>query len=135
MASLADAEAISEAIEDAGFPRLRHLDRDRPKPADPDPERWRKQVHVGADPGRAVNLHVRVAGSPGWRYALLFRDWLRAEPEARAEYARLKLRLAARYADDLATEHYAAAKEPWFTEAFPRAEQWALRTGWSTPST
>jgi dephospho-CoA kinase len=134
VASLADAEAISNALGDAGFPRLRHIDRDRPKPADPDPERWRKQVHVGADPVRAVNLHVRVAGSPGWRYTLLFRDWLCAEPGPRAEYARLKLRLAAQYADDTTTEHYAEAKEPWFTEAFPRAEQWATRTGWTPPA-
>jgi dephospho-CoA kinase len=133
VSSLADADAVGAALGDAGFPVLPEFTRDDPKPSDPDPEHWRKRVHGGADPGRPVNLHVRVAGSPGWRYALLFRDWLRAEPEPRAEYAELKRRLAALHGDDSTIAHYAQAKQPWFTEAFPRAEQWALRTGWSPP--
>lgn len=134
VASLADAEAVGGALGDAGFPVLPQFTRDEPTPADPNPEHWRKRVHGGADPGRAVNLHVRVAGSPGWRYALLFRDWLRAESEPRAEYARLKHGLATRYADDGTIARYADAKQPWLREASLRAEQWATRTGWTPPT-
>jgi dephospho-CoA kinase len=49
-----------------------------------------KRYHGGADPARRVHLHVRALGSPGWRFALLFRDWLRAVPEERAAYLAAK---------------------------------------------
>jgi hypothetical protein len=42
-----------------------------------------------------ANVHVRVAGSPNERYALLFRDYLRAERPARDAWAEFKTRLAA----------------------------------------
>ena len=35
--------------------------------------------HGGADPGRPVRVVLRPAGSPAWRAALLWRDWLRAD--------------------------------------------------------
>lgn len=128
VASLDDADRIRTALEDAGYPYRPAFDADRPKSSDPDPAHWRKRVHTSADPGRAVNLHVREAGSPGWRYALLFRDWLRAEPDEAAAYEAEKLRLAA--AHPTAGE-YADVKEQWLDAALPRAEAWAARTGWS----
>ena len=39
--------------------------------------------YASADPGRPARCRCRV-GSPGWRGALRVRDWLRAEPQARA---------------------------------------------------
>ncbi|WP_253778108.1 dephospho-CoA kinase [Goodfellowiella coeruleoviolacea] len=131
VASLAEADALAEPLAEAGFPLVPELDRDDPQAIDPDPEHWRKRLHCGADPGRRVNLHVRVQGSPGWRSALLFRDWLRAEPRARADYQRLKTELARVHAGDDTTAHYTEAKKPWFDEWLPRAEQWAARTGWA----
>jgi dephospho-CoA kinase len=132
--SMADADTIADALGSAGFPRRDGIDRDNPKPPGSglDPGRWHKRFHQAADPGRLVNLHVRVAGSPGWRYALLFRDWLLADADARAEYLELKRRAAAANPDDSVA--YAEAKEPWFDEALPRAERWAERAGW-TPRT
>jgi len=44
---------------------------------------------------RATNVHVRVQGGPNQRYALLFRDYLRAHLAGRSAYAELKRRLAA----------------------------------------
>jgi dephospho-CoA kinase len=126
--SLADAEAIAGALGAAGFPHLPGFDFDDPKPGYPDPEQWRKRVHTNADPGRRVNLHLRVAGSPGWRQTLLFRDWLRAEPVVRSEYDQLKRRLVKEEVD---IEGYVAGKRPWFDTALPRAEEWARRTGWA----
>jgi dephospho-CoA kinase len=58
---------------------------------------------------------------------LLLRDWLRADPAVRAEYAALKRRLAG---TGLTSSGYAAAKEPWFDQVWPRARQWATDTGW-----
>jgi len=112
-----------------------HANADTPKSLDPDPPRWEKRFHANADPGRPVNLHVRVAGSPGWRYALQFRDWLRAEPSALAIYEAHKRELAAKHAEDHGTTGYADAKEPWFTDvAWPLMNEWSDRTGWQPPS-
>lgn len=90
-----------------------------------------KRMIASADPASIVHGHVRVVDSPAWRLALLFRDWLRAEPEALAEYAAAKTALSA---EGLTTTQYAEAKEPWFAQAFPRAEQWAQQTGWAPPA-
>jgi dephospho-CoA kinase len=129
VASLDEADGLANALADAGFPRRPDINSDTPKPLEPDPEHWRKRFHQAADPGRLVNLHVRVAGSPGWRYALLFRDWVLADTAARAEYLEVKKAAAAAHPDDRYS--YAEAKEPWFTTALPRAEEWARRTGWA----
>jgi dephospho-CoA kinase len=126
--SLDDADTIRSALEDAGFPRPPGRWVDRPKPVDPDPAHWQKRFHGSADPGRTVHLHIREHGSPGWRYALLFRDWLRAEPGEATAYEAEKMRLASMHET---TGAYAEAKEPWFEAALPRAEEWAGRVGWS----
>jgi dephospho-CoA kinase len=127
VADLATADTLAEPLARAGFPRVPGSWQDSPRPDVPDPAGWRKRLHGGADPGRIVHLHVRAAGSPGWRLALVWRDWLRADPGARAEYAALKLRLLHR---GLTTTRYAAAKEPWFDAEWSRVERWADRSGW-----
>ena len=102
---------------------------DVPAPSvDPDPAHWQKRFHGSADPGRTVHLHIREHGSPAWRCALLFRDWLRAEPAEAAAYEAEKMRLASMHETSGA---YAEAREPWFEAALPRAEEWARRVGWS----
>ncbi|HKU34127.1 MAG TPA: dephospho-CoA kinase [Paenarthrobacter sp.] len=132
---LETADRIAPLLASAGFPAVPHVTSDSPKPSDPDPSGWQKRFHANADPGRGVNLHVRVAGSPGWRYALMFRDWLRADADAREAYESHKRDLAERFAEDQDTAGYADAKEPWFTDvAWPRMEAWADRTGWVPPS-
>ena len=127
VASLDDSDAAAQALAGAGFPRADGEWCDNPKPPDLDPALWIKRFHGSADPGRIVHLHVRVVGSPGWRYALLFRDWLRADPEARDSYATEKRRLAA---SGLSSQAYAEAKEPWFDVALPQARAWADRVAW-----
>lgn len=87
-----------------------------------------KAMATNADPARAVNCHIRPASSPTWREALLLRDWLRARPAERRDYAGLKHQLAARQWDSI--DAYAIAKTPFISGALDRAEQWAARTGW-----
>jgi dephospho-CoA kinase len=128
--SLAEADALAEPLGLAGFPAVPGFDSDTPQPAvDPDPAHWRKRVHAGADPGRWANVHLRVAGSPGWWCALLVPAWLRADATARTEYEELKHRLADEHADGSIPD-YADAKTPWFEAAADRAEQWAKQVGW-----
>ncbi len=129
------AERLAPLLGGAGFPLVPGAGQDNPKPTDPDPGQWQKRFHANADPGRAVNIHVRVAGSPGWRYALLFRDWLRSDPSARSLYESHKAGLAAAHAGSGSTGPYAEAKEPWFTDvAWPAMTAWAAATGWEPPS-
>lgn len=120
------AAGLAERLGDAGFPPYPGEWWDNPRfPGGA--ERWPKRLHGSADPARPVNLHLRVAGTPGWRFALLMRDHLRADPERRADYLRHKRQLAAKAPD---TQQYAAAKDPWLDEEHARAEEWAARTGW-----
>lgn len=126
--SLADADdpALLHGLTEAGFPRVDDVVADNSKDGVP----WVKRFHGNCDPGRVTNIHVREVGSPGWRWALMFRDWMRAVPEAPAEYAAEKLRIAAGGAT---VSEYAEAKEPWFDAVHERVEAWARETGW-TPS-
>ena len=129
------ADRLAPLLAAAGFPRWPGIIADNPKPSHPDPAAWGKRLHGNADPGRAANLHVRAAGSPGWRYALCFRDWLRADAGARADYVAEKERVAGLHETDKSTAAYAADKEGWFTDyAAPRKEAWVLRAGWQPPS-
>lgn len=128
------ADALAPALAAAGYPLIPGITADNPKRSHPNPEDWRKRIHANADPGRPVNLHIRAAGSPGWRFALCFRDWLRAEPAAAAEYLALKRRLAAAHAADMSTADYAEAKEDWFTAMEEPLERWVKQSGWQPPS-
>ncbi|MCX4095035.1 dephospho-CoA kinase [Nocardia sp. alder85J] len=122
VADLDAADAVREPLAAIGFPRVPDITTDRPKPGT-DPAEWRKRVHANADPGRAVNLHVRVDGWPGQRFALDFRDWLCDDADARADYAAVKRAGEAKAAGltgSAATEAYLAVKEPWFDEVYPR---------------
>lgn len=135
VAGLDAADRIAPVLAAAGFPAVPGAGFDTPKPTQPDPGQWQKRFHANADPGRAVNVHVRAAGSPGWRYALLFRDWLRSDAEAAALYVGHKQALTRGLAGVSGTRAYAQAKEPWFTDvAWPRMDAWAARTGWMPPS-
>ncbi|MET1065782.1 MAG: dephospho-CoA kinase, partial [Arthrobacter sp.] len=131
---MAAAERIEPLLAAAGFARWPGIVSDNPKPPHPDPADWRKRLHGNSDPGRAVNLHVRAVGSPGWRFALCFRDWLRDDAAARDGYLAEKRRVAKLHGVDKSTAGYAADKEGWFTDyAAPRMDQWARRTGWQPP--
>jgi dephospho-CoA kinase len=123
--TLDEADALAGALAQAGFPGRpgKWADNARGLPG----ETWPKRLHGNADPGRPVNLHVRVAGSPGWRFALLMRDHLRAVPAARDGYAAAKKRWATEHRDRFA---YGEAKEPWFDAEARAADDWAEATGW-----
>ena len=89
---------------------------------------WQKRFHASADPGRPTNVHLRVDGSPGQQFALLFPVWLAANPDERVEYLALKHDAIA--AAPATSGEYADAKEPWLAGAYRRAWAWADETGW-----
>jgi dephospho-CoA kinase len=134
VSSLNGGDYLSAALRDIGF--LRHPTIDSNVAHGPiiDAQQWKKFYFKSADPGCKANLHVRPHGTAGWRFALLFRDWLRQDPQIREEYLSLKRRLTAQHCQDTDTSQYALAKDPWFACAFPRMEEWALRSGWISPA-
>lgn len=126
--SLADADQLEPALNAAGYVLVPPAGHDHVHPGvDPVSSHWAKRFYGGTDPGRVVHLHVRVVGGPGWRAALLMRDWWRADAAARSAYEGEKRRLGGLGLDATA---YAEAKEPWFAGAVPQALAWADRTGW-----
>jgi dephospho-CoA kinase len=136
--SLAVADELVEPLLAAGYPRIASITGDVPKAharsrvegydERDDASLWDKRFHGSADPGRPTNVHLRVDGWPGQQFALLFADWLTAEPEVAAEYVNVKRAAAERADGDIAS--YAQAKEPWFADAYRRAWSWADSSGW-----
>jgi dephospho-CoA kinase len=125
--SLDVADELGSALTTAGYPKVESIVADVAHTDDS--ALWQKRFHASADPGRPTNVHLRVDGWPNQRFALLFRDWLRAEPDVRAEYLEHKKRIAG--AGHQTPGDYADAKEPWFADAYGRALAWAERAGWS----
>lgn len=131
--SLEVADALADPLADIGLPPIAGITADDPH--DAETATWGKRIHAAADPGRAALVHVRVDGWPGQRFALIFRDWLRADQQACAEYLIVKQAAErAATAADGDSSTYVEAKEPWFAQAYPRALAWADETGW-TPAT
>lgn len=126
VASLAVADELAEDLLRAGYPRIESITSDLPKD-DTNRALWHKRFHASGDPGRPTNVHIRVDGWPNQRFALLFVDWLKANPGVQADYLAVK-RSAAQHPDIAA---YTEAKEPWFLDAYRRAWAWADATGWT----
>ncbi len=86
--SLDVADELVGALTEVGYPRIEHITSDVPH--GDDPSQWRKRIHGAADPGRPANVHIRVNGWPNQQFALLFVDWLKANPGVREEYLAAK---------------------------------------------
>src|SRR5262249_52478566 len=118
---LADAEPLLTT----GFEEKVGFSDHRPPGADGPDADWRKRF-FNPPTGRA-NVHVRVQGRANQRYALLFRDYLRAHPDAARAYEELKRGLA-RHLRDIGP--YTDVKDPACDLIAIAAEAWAAATGW-----
>jgi dephospho-CoA kinase len=121
VASLDIADELNDPIADVGYPRIERITDDNPHTDDV--SLWCKRIHGAADPGRPARIHLRVDGWPNQQFALLFTDWLTANPAVREEYLTVKRKA-------LQASHYTEAKEPWFDDAYRRAWEWAEATDW-----
>ena len=120
---------IDVALTGAGYDRLVDILPDHVPPgASDEPEQWAKWFYQQRGAARWVNLHVRLQGRSNQRYALLFRDYLRAHPMAAAAYGQTKTALAHYHADDI--EAYYEVKDPVCDIIIAGAESWAAATGW-----
>jgi GrpB-like predicted nucleotidyltransferase (UPF0157 family) len=119
----AAVDAFADPLTAIGFARSPHEHDHVPAGRLDDPDRWVKRIWVRRDhPGGDVNLHVRLVGSPNERFALLFRDWMRAHPESVPAYAAFKRALAA---ESPSIDVYADIKDPVVDLVLSVAERWA----------
>ena len=124
------APPIHEALECGGFKRVEHIAADHVPPGFPtESAEWAKWIYNPAADEWAANIHVRVAGRANQRYALLFRDYLRAHPVIAAAYGQVKQALIAQGCDH--SDAYYAVKDPVCDLLIGGGEVWAAATNWN----
>jgi dephospho-CoA kinase len=116
VASLEMADELADALRQAGYPRVDSVTADVRFDDATDSALWHKRFHASADPGRPTHVHIRVDGWPNQRFALLFVDWLAANPGMRTEFVAAKR---------------SGTTQQWFADAHRRAWAWAEATDWS----
>ena len=122
-------DTLVPVLEAAGFQPFERYFRDHVPPGmeGVPADSWEKLFFRPANGERLANIHVRVAGRPNQRFALLFRDFLRASPACAEAYAELKRRLADALGDPTT---YPNVKEPAVDQIYFAAEAWAAAVGW-----
>jgi GrpB-like predicted nucleotidyltransferase (UPF0157 family) len=101
-----------------------------PSGAPADTREWTKRYWSAR---QGIHLHVREQRRLNQRYALLFRDYLRADSAAAGAYGQVKRALAQAVPDDW--DIYYAVKDPACDLIMAAAEHWAVRVGWTPPAT
>jgi len=129
VASLEPEEPILEALAAAGMTDAVPDAWDHVPPGRVgEPDRWVKLFASTPPDERRVHVHVRVLGSPNERFALLFRDFMRANDDARDAWALFKIELA-KIAPTV--QDYVEVKDPATDVVMVVAERWAADIGWT----
>ena len=120
-------DRVRSAMATLGYTQLEgRRDHCPPNLGGPDTE-WEKLLFLPPPGQRRTHTHVRVQERANQRYALLFRDYLRAHPATAEAYAELRRRLAQFLADP---ETYPEVKDPAVDLIYLAAEDWAAATNW-----
>ncbi|RZJ11510.1 MAG: GrpB family protein [Rubrivivax sp.] len=120
---------VADLLTGAGYNFVARIDRDHVPPGAAAAEAdWRKLYCRGRTGERPSHIHVRALGSANHRYALLFRDYLRAHAGQRLAIEAIKRELARRHAHD--AEAYYSVKDPVYDLVWHAANDWAARAGW-----
>jgi GrpB-like predicted nucleotidyltransferase (UPF0157 family) len=121
--------AIDAALQGAGYHRVEWIAQDHLPLGYVGPaSEWIKWTFVPSGDRRATNVHVRLSGRANQRYALLFRDYLRAFPAATQAYELVKIVLAKHHSAD--REAYYEVKDPVCDIIIQAAELWAAQINW-----
>ncbi|GAB3298043.1 GrpB family protein [Hymenobacter tenuis] len=131
VADLSQTQALTHQLTQAGFQLRPGYVYDEFADLPEGSPQLRKQ-YLREPPGeRRMHLHLREAGRFNTRFALLLRDYLRAQPAARQAYGLLKQRAAAVFPRSIAG--YLYLKEPVFYLLYQAATAWAEQTNWQLP--
>ena len=124
-----DAAAIATALAPLGYALRDDITRDHVPPGmDDAPAEWRKLFFQAPAGQRRTQLHVREAGRANQRYALVWRDYLRAAPTTAASYGQVKAAFARLHPEDQAA--YYDVKDAVCDIIADAAERWAAATGY-----
>ncbi len=129
VASLARRDDITTAFHSIGFAKQPWETDHEPPAWSGDAAQWAKLLFSPPGDERLCNVHVRERGRANQRYALLFRDYLRANDHAARAWFEMKSRLAEQYPDDSAT--YGYVKDAATDVLMLASERWAEDTGWT----
>jgi GrpB-like predicted nucleotidyltransferase (UPF0157 family) len=128
--SVLDLDAAVRLLTKAGFVNVPKNTVDHSPPGMDLPHHdLEKRMVREPDGERRAHIHVRVDGRFNQRYPLIFRDYLRAHPEAAAAVGETKRALARHVGDDV--EAYYDIKDPAYDILMASATLWALAEGWS----
>lgn len=128
------APEIDRVMNANGINRVINIDHDHQPPSmTEDPTQWEKWYFRPPSDYQRCHLHMRIEGRANQRYAVLFRDYLRATPLAAQAYAQIKVVLSKKDNEDV--EFYYAVKDPICDIIMAGAEEWARRTGWMLSKT
>jgi len=128
IATLRRRDDLTAALERIGFTKQPYGSDHEPPGWSGDAAEWSKMVFTPPDDERLCNVHVREVGRANRRYALLFRDYLRATPHAVTAWFEMKRRLGEQYPDDSMT--YGYVKDAATDVLMLAAERWAEERGW-----
>ena len=124
---------VEEGLNRAGYARIERITQDHVPPGgNSDAAQWTKWIFSPSNTAHAINVHARLPGRANQRYALLFRDYLRAHPAMAAAYAQVKQELVAHQFDN--ADAYYAVKDPVCDIIMGGAEAWAAATNWKLGS-
>lgn len=127
--SLDAADEITRVFRSIGFAKQPWGTDHEPAGWTGDGAEWSKLVFSPPGEERVCNVHVRERGRTNQRYALLFRDYLRANDHAARTWFEMKRRLAEQYPDDSST--YGYVKDAATDVLMLNAERWAADTNWT----
>ncbi len=122
--------AVETALNRAGYQRVTRITHDHiPPDGSADPQDWVKWIFNPASTHRPVNVHIRLSGRANQRYALLFRDYLRAFSLIAEAYARVKIALITHHPEEDMAVYY-DVKDPVCDIIVGGAKIWVEASQW-----
>jgi GrpB-like predicted nucleotidyltransferase (UPF0157 family) len=129
VADLDRAEGVTVPLRDAGFRQGGEFVYDEFRTMAATDPQLRKLFMREPEGERRAHIHIRELDRFNQRYALLFRDYLRASEAVRKEYEVVKRRVARLFPDSI--DGYLFLKDPVFHIIYEAACLWARAIGWA----
>jgi len=129
IADLDRAEGVTVPLRDAGFRRGDEFVYDEFRTMAATDPQLRKLYMREPEGERRAHIHIREVDRFNQRYALLFRDYLRASEAVRKEYEVVKRRAATLFPDSI--DGYLFLKDPVFHIIYEAACLWARTVEWA----
>lgn len=124
------------ALTDHGFTPVASIRQDDAPVWSAAPQsQWHKRyARLEGETRRRAHIHFRVIGAANHRFALVFRDYLRAHPDACDLYGQMKAvasRIGGNASDPGGSGTYLDIKDPFVALLGKIAWDWAQSTGWT----